>query len=173
MGSASARSGPLRDGGGPPPCYRSAMTRLALPLAFSSLLALTVTGCASTTSAEPAHDGHHHEHGDHEERGHGHGQHHRKLSAGMEAFHDVLAPVYHMDKGAARDDKTCAAVPSMKDAAAKVAAEPSGDASSWKARSDALTASVTALETACGAPGKGEVGVKLEAVHDAFHALMK
>ena len=146
---------------------------------------LAAVGCASSAPPAPAHPEAEHphgdgdgEHGDREHHGHGeHGRggHHKKheLHGGMKAFHDVLAPAYHMEKGPARDEKACAGVAAMKDAAGKVAAEPKGDAAAFKTKSDALSSSVAAMETACGVSGRADVSAKLESVHDAFHALMK
>lgn len=116
------------------------------------------------------------DHGEgHHDKGHGEehkGKHKHEFTGGMKAFHDVLAPVYHMEKSPARGDKSCEAVGAMKTAAGQIAGEPKGDPSSWKSRADALNASVDALGEACKASGRPAVEGKLEAVHDAFHALM-
>ena len=93
------------------------------------------------------------------------------MTPSVHAFHEILAPVFHMEKGAPRVEKTCAAVADMKTAAKPVAADASDDAS--KVRAGALTSSVDALEAACGAAGRPDVEAKLESVHDAFHAVME
>ncbi|NUO53173.1 MAG: hypothetical protein HOV80_30360 [Polyangiaceae bacterium] len=153
------------------------MVLRSLSVAVGLVLAL---GCGG--SKEPAHDASHegeHAEGDkHEgekhEGGHEEGgeHHHPKMEGAIKSFHDVLAPVYHADKGPGRVDKACAATTSMKDEAAKVAAEPKGDAAAWKTDSDTLTKTVGDLETACKGDKAG-VEPALEKVHDAFHALME
>jgi hypothetical protein len=153
----------------------------ALSLAFvASFVSLSALGCAS--SQKGADDAHHHgEHGEHDHGGHEHGEHgehgkhekHAPFTGGMKAFHDVLAPAYHAEKGPARDDKTCGGVAAMKDAAGKIAGEPKGDAGAWKAKSDALAQQVDGLGAACASSPRGDVSAKLETVHDAFHALVE
>lgn len=141
-----------------------------------------VIGCGG--SKEPAHDASHaaeHAEGEHAEGekhdgGHGHeegGEHHKhaKMEGAVKSFHDVLAPVYHAEKGPGRADKACAATASMKHEAAKVAAEPAGDDAARKADADALTKSVADLEAACTGDKAG-VEPALEKLHDAFHALI-
>jgi hypothetical protein len=145
-------------------------------LSFALGLAVVVVGCGG--SKEPAHDASHegdHAEGEKHEGGHKHEEggehHHPKMEGAIKSFHDVLAPVYHADKGPGRVDKACAATASMKDEAGKVAAEPKGDAAAWKTDADALTKSLVDLETACKGDKAG-VEPALEKVHDAFHALM-
>lgn len=142
---------------------------LALPL---------VTGCGpDKTAAHPedrqGHE-HGHEHGDKHEHHdeHHEGGHHPKMEGAIKAFHDVLAPVYHADKGPGRAEKACSATSPMKEAAAKVAGEPKGDPESWKTASSALDQSIADLEASC----KGDMSTAesaLEKVHDAFHALLE
>ncbi|MCU0657789.1 MAG: hypothetical protein MUF64_21770 [Polyangiaceae bacterium] len=125
---------------------------------------------------EGHHDKGHHGEGHHDKGHHGeeqHGKHKHEFTGGMKAFHDVLAPVYHMEKSPARGDKSCEAVGAMKTAAGQIAGEPKGDPALWKSRAEALGASVEALGEACKASGRPAVEGKLEVVHDAFHALMK
>jgi hypothetical protein len=129
---------------------------------------------AKAPQGKPGEQGHHEGHGDHHHEGHGqHGGHGHAVEGGTKAFHDVLAPAYHMDKGAPRLDKACAGVPSMQAAHQTLSGESKGDAAKWKAVVDALGASVGALDKACQAAGKPDVDAKLEAVHDAFHAVME
>jgi hypothetical protein len=142
-------------------------------------LSVVVVGCGG--SKAPAHDASHeseHAEGEKHEGGHGHGHeeggehHHPKMEGAIKSFHDVLAPVYHAEKGPGRVDKACAATGSMKDEAAKVAAEPKGDAAAWKTDADTLTKTVGDLDAACKGDKAG-VEPALEKVHDAFHALME
>lgn len=146
-----------------------------------AFLAVAAVAFAVGCSAPPHHpEGHHGgEHHDHDHKGndhheHGGKEHHkREFQGGMKAFHDVLAPAYHMDKTPARSEKACGAVASMKDAAAKIAAEPSGDPAIWKAKADALAQNVDGLDKACKVDGKADVPAKFELVHDAFHGLVE
>ena len=147
----------------------------ALSLAITaSFLSLAAFGCASQKGPDDAHLQHSHgEHGEHEHGEHGEHKKHAAFTGGMKAFHDVLAPAYHAEKGPARDDKTCTGVPAMKDAAGKIALEPKGDPAAWKAKSDALAQQVDGLGAACASTPRGDVSAKLETVHDAFHALIE
>lgn len=141
---------------------------------YLPLVLAAVAACASSSPPPedqpkgPSAQGSAHAHGEHGE----HGKHHHDLAGGMKAFHDVLAPAYHMEAGAARVDKTCQSVAGMRDASGKITAEPKGDADKWKAAAKALADGVDALDKACQASGRADVGAKLEAVHDQFHALM-
>ncbi|MGE3632003.1 MAG: hypothetical protein AB7P00_19000 [Sandaracinaceae bacterium] len=81
------------------------------------------------------------------------------MSAGLRAFHDVLAPVYHMDAGDERATATCEATPRMGELAPDVSVE-----------------TVTATETlgrACDAGDHAQIESALEGVHDAFHHAME
>ena len=138
----------------------------------SLALALAVAACGS--SSPPAEDPPKAPHAQGSAHGgHGeHGGHHHELAGGMKAFHDVLAPPYHMAAGPERVEKTCQAVAGMRDASGKIAGEPKGDADKWKTASKALADGVEALDKACQASGRADVAAKLETVHDGFHALM-
>jgi hypothetical protein len=122
-------------------------------LLLSLVVALPLVGCA-----------HHHERARAQ---------HPELApqGGLQAFHDVLGPVYHEAPGASRDEQTCAAAAKLKAAASAVVAESTSDAD--RATGEALAQSVDALATACQAADRAEVGSRLEAVHDAFHAVME
>ncbi|MFO0722885.1 MAG: hypothetical protein U1E65_03810 [Myxococcota bacterium] len=122
------------------------------PLLFS--LVLAGAGCAHH------HEGHHEGH--HEEGEHG------ALPASVKALHDVLAPVYHLEKGEARDTETCNALPKLKEAAQGVSAELTSDDD--KPKHEAFQQALAGLEAACQAPARSEVAAKLETVHEAFHA---
>lgn len=143
-------------------------------MGIGASLGLVACGSSQAEPQSGKHEHGGHEHGKHEHGGHGeghHGQHKHDFKGGMKAFHDVLAPAYHMDKGTARNDKACAAASPMREAAKTVASEPVGDAAAWKTKADALAASVEALDKACQA--KADVEAKLESLHDAFHDVMK
>ncbi len=147
---------------------------------FALLSALYVcVGCGpSKQEAEhPAEDHAAHEHAEHggDGEGHGdhdgHGKHEHEMTGAIKAFHDMLAPVYHDPKGAARDDKACGAVASFKDGAKGIGAEAKSDGQ--KKNAEGVVAAVADLETACGVKGHPEVDAKLEKLHEAFHAAME
>jgi hypothetical protein len=94
------------------------------------------------------------------------GEHH-EVQGPTGDFHAVLAPVWHSDKGPARDAKACDQAKTMAERAAAVEGANGSDA--YKAAARALSAAVAALSTACAAPARTDVDAKLSAVHDAFH----
>jgi hypothetical protein len=115
------------------------------------------------------HEAHHageqgeHEHGEHE---HAHGP--------LGEFHEVLAPIWHSDKGPERTDRACDAAKTMRERAAAVASAPPPEgakADDYAASAKALTDAVDALSAACGASGRPDVDARLSAVHDAFHKI--
>jgi hypothetical protein len=127
-------------------------TRLAL---LSILVLVPACGGSPPSPATPEreHGEHHGEHG-------GHHEEHEKLSPELHAFHEVLAPVWHSDKGPERVTKTCAQAGTLKEKA--------------QATKDAeLVAATTALAAECDKPGRAEVEQKLGVVHERFHALAK
>lgn len=136
---------------------------------FRPLLAViflsTLSAC---TPSEPVKSG-----GTPRKEHHGKGHHKHEFTGAIKEFHDVLAPVYHMEKSPARVDKSCEGVAAMKAAASKIPAEPKGDPVVWKSRAEALSQSVDALDSSCQVEGRPEVQAKLEVLHDAFHALME
>ncbi len=155
--------------------------------ALLSLLPVVLVGCGPEKEAAHPDQGHEHgpgpghEHGPghepgHEGAGHEHGPGHEhgepKMEGALKSLHDVLAPVYHAEKGPGRADKACAATGSIKGEAAKVAAEPKGDPAAWKTASDALAKTVGDLEAACKGDKAG-VEPALEKVHEAFHVLLE
>jgi hypothetical protein len=154
---------------------------MKLENALAILPALLFAACSSATPE--AHDaathdeqGEHHGDGDHDEHdehaGDGdHHDHHPPMDADLHAFHEVLAPVFHMDKGAARADKACAGAAAMKEAAGKVAASRTNDGAKGKATE--LVTQVDALAAACAGADKSAVEAKLDEVHGAFHATME
>lgn len=121
--------------------------------------ALAFAGCAH-------HGGDHHgaeHHGaDHK------GGEHAAMSASVKALHDVLAPVYHLEKGAPRDEQACQALPKLDEASKGVSAELGGEAD--KPKHEAMAQALAALGAACQVPERTDVAAKLEGVHDAFHA---
>ena len=129
------------------------LPRMLRMLLTASALTLAACGGASaihheaqpvTAAADKAHD-----------------EEHKKIAGGpLDAFHDVLAPLWHAPDGPTRTTQTCATVPSFKERAAAAASLDGG--------AD-LVASVGALEKACDAPGRPDFKARFSAVHDAFH----
>ncbi len=123
-----------------------------LPALFFTTFALL--GCGGSTP--PAGEPHGHEHGHEHEGGHD------KLAGPLKDFHDVLAPLWHADKGPEREKKTCAAVASFEERAAATKDEP-------------MVVSVGALKVECAkAEGaRADFDAKFAAVHEAFHHAME
>jgi hypothetical protein len=78
-------------------------------------------------------------------------------ASAVDAFHDVLAPLWHSPDSRERTEKTCAAVPALEARAQDV-----GDAP--------LVEAVQALAAECTGD-RAAFKTKLAAVHDAFHAV--
>lgn len=87
---------------------------------------------------------------------------HEGMAADVDAFHAVLAPVWHARPGKARTQNACAKAREMGRLARDIR---SRDAK-------ALAASVGQLEAACGKRG-GDVDGALFDVHEAFHRLIE
>jgi hypothetical protein len=130
-------------------------TSLAL---LSALFYVQACG-GSTPSPSPPEGGEHHARGEHHGGGHGH-HGHGELSPELRAFHEVLSPLWHADKGPDRVTKTC-----EKAATLHEKAEATKDAE--------LIAATSALQTECTKEGRPQVEQKLGVVHERFHALAK
>lgn len=87
--------------------------------------------------------------------------HHHDFAADVDAFHAVLAPVWHARPGKARLQDACAKAGRMEALAADIR---SADAT-------ALRASIAALKTSCKSR-RSEVDGALHDVHEAFHDLI-
>jgi len=129
---------------------------------LSSALVATVfatAGCGNNPEpATPAgeHPGHGNgEHGQHGEHGE---QHHPDLTPQLHAFHEVMGPLWHLEKGPDRAAKTCAQGAALRDKATAT-----GDKD--------LLAATTSLVAECEKEGKPEFDARFVAVHDRFHAL--
>jgi hypothetical protein len=109
--------------------------------------------------------GHHgEEHGEH-------GMNHPPMDEQVHAFHEILAPVFHMDKGKARADKACDAAAGMKDAGAKLTASRTTEEA--KTMAAKLGSEIDALATACAAADRAGVEPQLDKLHAAFHGVME
>jgi hypothetical protein len=129
------------------------------------------TAPATTTTTQPA-EPHGHEH----EGSGGAGAEHEALTPELTAFHDLLAPLWHAEKGPKRIKDTCAAVPQFKtsaDAVAKATPPTKANADTWTQGTRALVDSVNALETACKTNDSAKFEAAFHNVHEAFHRLME
>ena len=131
---------------------------------------------------EHHHGGGHHEHGEHEHDGSQ--GHEHAMNAGLRAFHDRFAPVYHMDPGAERAAAACDAATDFTRLAADVdtapaeGLDPESDEYADAVGADAQTAANSLAEECEGAEEMDEatVGIidqRLESLHDAFHHAME
>ncbi len=144
------------------------MTRI---LTFALLLLGAACGGKdkAPTTTTMAHEG-----GEHHE-GSGSGDEHENLTPELSAFHDLLAPHWHADKGPQRTADTCSAIAQFKSSADAVAvATPpvSTNADTWTAATRALVAAVAELERACTSKSDTKFDAAFTKVHEAFHSLM-
>lgn len=142
-------------------------------LTFALLLAVSACGGkakAGPTTTTPGAGGEAaHEH----QAGGGEGKQHENLSPEMEAFQELLRPLWHQAKGPPQQADTCAASEQLKasaDAVGKATPPIPANADTWTAATKALVAAVADIETAC--KSKGDIEGALKKVHTAFHALM-
>lgn len=147
-------------------------------VACSSNTPSSTAGSSAASTSKPtasATQAAHEEHDEHE----GHGGHHEHgdLSAPLNAFHDVLAPLWHAAKGDTRTGNTCAAASDLHDRALAVdAGGPPANAhqpDAYKERAKKLVVSVDDLGVECGKAGRPDFEKKFSAVHDAFHDVME
>jgi len=140
---------------------------------FSVFLAVAACGGASKSDLEEPAGGA--EPIAHEEEGH-HGQHseaeHPPLTPEMEAFHDVLKPLWHAEPGADRQTGTCAKAGELLGLSEKIqnAPNPGADQAAWELAVRQLMLSLVKLMDECKTGGDFEANFR--AVHDGFHALL-
>lgn len=91
-----------------------------------------------------------------------HGHMHHNFSKDVDAFHAVLAPVWHARPGPARTQDACNKAGEMARLAEDIRS----------ADNRQLNASINVLKGKCDG-GKGEVDVALYDVHEAFHRLIE
>jgi hypothetical protein len=91
-----------------------------------------------------------------------HEHHHHQFPKDVDAFHGVLAPVWHAARGKARNQNACNKAGQMESLVKDIS---STDAS-------ALQASIATLKTQCQAK-KGDVEGALFDVHEEFHRLIE
>ena len=101
---------------------------------------------------------------------------HGKLTPELDAFHEVLAPRWHADKGPQRMKDTCGAIADFqgKAAAIKGAAAPANtDAAAWTQAGTRLDGAVAKLATSCQDKNEAAFETAFGAVHDEFHHAME
>jgi hypothetical protein len=99
----------------------------------------------------------------------GSGEHHEmaNMPPAVNAFHEVLAPLWHAPKGDQRMTDTCAAIAGLQSGAAAVG-------SAKLANAPALVDAVGGLAAVCSATPRdaAKFDAAFAKVHDAFHSLM-
>jgi hypothetical protein len=118
-----------------------------------SVVSLCSGAACGGSSPEPKTPSEHAEHSEHEEHGE-----HGKLPPPVHAFHEVLAPLWHMGKGAERTAKTCEKAMTLNEKASAT-----GDKE--------LVAATTSLVAECEKEGKPDFDARFKTVHERFHAL--
>src|SRR5205085_11939718 len=94
----------------------------------------------------------------------------------VKAFHDVLAPRWHAERGAKRMADTCAAVPDLRtraEAIAKATPPERAEPADWKDNARQLGEAVTALGATCQASDADKFEPAFTAVHERFHAVLE
>lgn len=117
-------------------------TRTLPMAAFLAALAIGSTGAAAQQG--PGHHHHHH------------------FADDVEAFHSVLAPIWHAPRSQARNRDACRQAGRMVEQAQAIQSADAGK----------LQASAAALKDRCRA-GKGGVEAALFDVHEEFHRLIE
>ncbi|HTM23472.1 MAG TPA: hypothetical protein VL172_23275 [Kofleriaceae bacterium] len=116
------------------------------------VLAAACGGGGKPAAESPEHEAEAHEHGG------GEAQEHEEFPEPVRKFHDVLAPLWHMEVGTERTLKTCASIADLEREAG-----PLADAT--------LDASLADLEKACGEPDRPRFDAAFTKVHESFHAI--
>jgi hypothetical protein len=90
----------------------------------------------------------------------------------VEAFHDVLAPVWHTEDEAQRETRACAALRALRVEASRLVSEPAPAKATpaFAAQARNLAQAVTALEAACE-KDPAAVAAALHDVHEKFHTV--
>src|SRR5262245_612117 len=127
-------------------------------LAVSALsLALAGFGCGAPAARvdmpieERAYEGH-----DREEHEQGK---HPEMSGALREMHDVLAPIWHAEKGPDREVKACDAAPKFEEQSAAIDKEtpekPRSDEAGFHAAAQALIKAAGEFKTECAKPAGG------------------
>ncbi|MEM6993815.1 MAG: hypothetical protein AAF721_25095 [Myxococcota bacterium] len=143
-----------------------AATMLAAGCSKADRAPTTTPGAATQADAnEPAAAAHEHE-----------GKHEHDFSGSVVAFHDTMAPLWHADAGDARVADTCAAMDDLIGKAQTIRSDAApdnvADPEAWTAAASELVRVAEALQTTC-ADSPPDFDKSFEALHEAFHALVK
>lgn len=131
-------------------------------------------GAEEPASAAQAGAPEHAEHGEQAE----HGGHAHRFPPAVDAFHAVLAPLWHAEPGPARVADTCQGVGELESKAQAIQTAPMPESltadqePAWREAGQTLLTSIDALETACNADGRPDFDASFIAAHDAFHGLV-
>lgn len=138
------------------------------------VFSLLVGGCGGATPpAQGAHSDH--EHGKDGEHGE---PNHEDLTGPLGEMHDVLAPMWHTDKGPERETKTCEAASTFAQRAEaidkNVPEAAKAKEAAYHTAAQGLVTAVGALQAECAKPSgeRAEFDVKFHNVHEAFHKVM-
>jgi len=148
-------------------------------LLFAVVLATSACGGKAAPSPEPdpATGPQHAMHeGSGAAMGHKPGHEHGEMAPTITAFHDVLAPRWHAEKGAKRMADTCAAIPEFQRGAAAIIAAPAPQgavAAAWTDGGKQLAEAITALEAPCKASDAAAFEPAFHRVHESFHRVME
>lgn len=94
----------------------------------------------------------------------------------IKAFHDVLAPRWHAEKGARRMADTCSAIAELRAGADAIVAAPAPDgkdAAAWSTGGKQLADAVGALDAPCKASDAAAFEAAFTEVHERFHGVME
>ncbi len=142
---------------------------------FASIFfAVALAACGGTSASGPATSSM----GEHAHEGHEGGEH-PTLTPEMNAFHDVLAPLWHAEPGVERKENTCKATAQLHELAAQifVAAPAGADLTVWQQEASALDGALGELDGPCfgGMTNQGTMTFEdaFHGVHQQFHVLME
>jgi hypothetical protein len=98
---------------------------------------------------------------------------HPRLPASVDAFHEVLSPIWHSEPGAVRIAEACKQTGLLSERATRLVTDPPPPEASdklevWKVATSELAVQVGELKVACAA-GPDKVEDKLTALHEGFH----
>jgi hypothetical protein len=143
------------------------------------LIALLVAGCggAGQSSPPPLETARgNQQHDVHEAKQRGEADEMVAMTPEVKAFHDVLAPRWHTERGARRMADTCGAIGELRtgaDAIAKATPPERAEPADWKASTRELGQAVTALGETCTANDAGKFEPAFTALHERFHAVVE
>jgi hypothetical protein len=125
------------------------------------------------------HGGKEHDHHGGKEHDHHGGKehdHHHGFVGALDGFHEVFAPIWHMQPGPERLKKACDELTRLTEKAAAVQSGPvpepaKADETGWKTEAGALVTEVDGLKADCAVKERPGVEARLKTVHDGMHKL--